>query len=85
MLRKFLLVGLFVTIKPGSIMQIALATIVTAVFLLVQLQAKPYKNASDDYLASSASFAMLMLFVCSVLFPSTPPYLPLPTRASASQ
>ena len=77
MLRKFLLVGLFVTIEPGSITQITLATIVTAVFLLVQLQAKPYKNPSDDYLASSASFAMLMIFICSVPFPTAPLYLPL--------
>ena len=68
MLRKFLLVGLFVTIEPGSITQIALATIVTAVFLLVQLQAKPYKSASDDFLASASSFALLMIFFCSVIY-----------------
>ena len=68
MLRKFLLVGLFVTIQPGSITQIALATIVCAIFMLVQLQSKPYKNASDDYLASSASFALLMTFFVSVIY-----------------
>ena len=68
MLRKFLLVGLFVVIEPGSVTQIALATIVTAVFLLVQLQSKPYKSASDDFLASAASFALLMLFICSIIY-----------------
>ena len=68
MLRKFLLVGLFVVIEPGSVTQIALATIVTAVFLLVQLQSKPYKSASDDFLALAASFAMLMLFICSIIY-----------------
>merc|ERR1712185_831001 len=67
MLRKFLLVGLFVTIEPGSITQISLATIVCAVFMLVQLQSKPYKNMADDYLASSSSFALLMVFFCSVI------------------
>ena len=68
MLRKFLLVGLFVTVEPGSITQIAVATIITAVFMLVQLQTKPYKSETDDYLASSCSFAMLMMFFCSVIY-----------------
>ena len=68
MLRKFLLVGLFVTLEPGSILQISIATIVCAAFLLIQLQAKPYKNPADDYLASASSFALLMLFTCSIIF-----------------
>ena len=44
MIRKFLLVGLFVTLMPGSITQIAIGTIVCATFLMVQLQAQPYRN-----------------------------------------
>jgi len=39
--------------------------------LMIQLQAKPYKNDSDDYLASSASFGLLMVFVCSIFFKYT--------------
>ena len=69
--RKFLLVGLFVTVEPGSIMQITLGTIVTAVFLMIQLQAKPYAHATDDYLATASSFGLLMLFVCSIIFKYT--------------
>lgn len=72
MLRKFLLVGLFVTIEPGSMTQIALATIITAIFLLVQLQAKPYKNLSDDFLACVCSFALQMVFFCRSSAPSPP-------------
>ena len=34
MLRKFLLVGLFVTVMPGTIMQISVGTIVCAVYLV---------------------------------------------------
>lgn len=34
MLRKFLLVGLFVTVMPGTIMQISMGTIVCAVYLV---------------------------------------------------
>jgi len=68
MLRKFLLVGLFVNFVPGSIMQIAIGTMVSAAFLMVQLQAQPYKTKSDDYLAAASSFSLLMVFFCSVIF-----------------
>jgi len=68
MLRKFLLVGLFVTVMPGTIMQISLGTIVCAVYLMVQLQASPYKNRSDDYLAVASSFSLLMVFFCSIIY-----------------
>ena len=68
MLRKFLLVGLFVTVQPGSIMQIAVGTIVAATYLMVQLQANPYRNRSDNYLAVAASFSLLMVFFCSIIF-----------------
>ena len=68
MLRKFLLVGLFVTVQPGSIMQIAIGTIFNAAYLMVQLQARPYKNQSDDYLAIASSFSLLMVFFCSTIF-----------------
>ena len=40
MLRKFLLVGLYVVIKPGSITQITIGTVTCAIFLMIQLQAK---------------------------------------------
>jgi hypothetical protein len=68
MLRRFLLVGLFVVIQPGQIMQICAGTIVAGIFLLIQLQAKPYKNPSDDLLASASSFALLMVFLCSIFY-----------------
>ena len=67
--RKFLLVGLFVW-QPtqGSVTQLAVGTIVAAVYLMIQLQARPYKHATDDYLATSSSFGLLMLFLCSIVF-----------------
>ena len=37
MMRKFLLVGLFVTLEPGSILQITIGTIVAAAYLMVQV------------------------------------------------
>ena len=68
MLRKFLLVGLFVTLMPGTIMQISIGTIVSAVYLMIQLQASPYKSQSDDYVAVASSFSLLMVFVCSIIY-----------------
>ena len=67
--RKFLLVGLFVW-QPaqGSITQITVGTITAAVYLMIQLQAKPYKHPTDDYLATASSFALLMTFVCCIIF-----------------
>ena len=68
MLRKFLLVGVFLLIDPGSIMQISVATVVCAAYLMVQLQAKPYKNEANDYLAAASSFSLLMVYLCSILY-----------------
>ena len=34
MLRKFLLVGLFVTVEPGTILQIAIGTVVSAAYFV---------------------------------------------------
>ena len=71
--RKFLLVGLFVW-QPtqGSITQIAVGTIVAAVYLMIQLQAKPYKHATDDYLATASSFGLLMIFICYSIWSADP-------------
>ena len=68
MLRKFLLVGLFVVLKPGSIEQIVVGTIFSATYLMVQLQAAPYKKQSDDFLAAASSFSLVMVFFCSVIY-----------------
>lgn len=68
MLRRFLLVGLFVVVEPGRITQTALGAIVCAVFLMIQLQAQPFRQRTDNYLALSSSFGLLMLFFCSILY-----------------
>ena len=68
MLKRFLLVGVFVVIAPGTAMQVSVGAIVGAVFLLFQMQAKPYRKMTDDYLASASSFALTMLFLCSIMY-----------------
>lgn len=70
MARRFLLVGLFVVVpyRRGSMMQLALATIVCWVYLIVQLVAMPYRTLSDNYLALACSTCLAMLFLGCMLF-----------------
>ena len=68
MLRRFLLVGLMVVIYEGSMLQMYIGTLVAAILLFFQVQAGPYKQLADDYLAAASSFALLMLFTCSIIF-----------------
>ena len=70
MARRFLLVGLFV-IQPyrrGSMMQLALATIVSSLYLIVQLVAMPYRHSADNLLALACSTNLAMLFLGCILY-----------------
>ena len=82
MVRRFLLAGLMSIVNEGSVVQIVLATLFCILYLVIQLQAKPFKNPSDDYvaLASSASLAVLF-FSCVVLKVGTSTPLPDPSHA----
>jgi hypothetical protein len=68
MIRRFLLVGLMSIVYEGSVVQLVIATLFSILYLVIQLQAKPFVDPSDDYiaLASSASLAVLF-FSCVVL------------------
>ena len=68
MARRFVLVGAFMLVWPGSLVQLILGTVTAAMFLLVQIQARPYKRTSDNYLASAASFCLLIYFLCCVMY-----------------
>jgi len=66
MLRRFVLVGLMVLVQ-GSL-QLLVGTLLSAAFLLFQVQASPYKEMSDDFLASSSSFCLVAAFLASSAF-----------------
>jgi len=55
MLREFLLVGIFVTVEKGTILQITIGTVVSAAYLMIQVQAAPYNNQMDDHLAQASN------------------------------
>ena len=60
--KKLVLVGFFCLLKPGSVLQVVSAFVVSAVFSLLVGIAAPYKDESDDYFAKACSFALTMLF-----------------------
>ena len=68
-LRRLILVGLMV-LAQGSILQLVLGALLAAVFLLFQIQANPYQAMDDNFLASSASFALVAFFLCCSAFKS---------------
>ena len=52
MTRRLVLVGIFVLLNRGSVMQIVLGTIFSAVYLLMITQAGPFKQRVDDFLGA---------------------------------
>ena len=68
MFRRFLLVGILLLASAGSLMQISIGTLASVFFLLSQMQANPYKQSSDNYLATAASLSLLLYFLCCVVF-----------------
>ena len=67
MVRKLVLVG-FMLLYQGTMLQLMLGTLLSVAYLLFQVQAKPFREISDDYLASAASFAIVVIFLTSYAF-----------------
>ena len=67
--RRFLLVGAFVALpRPfhqGSVMQVAIANLVSIIYLVFQLQAAPYKKLFDNFLALGCSLIISIMLLCS--------------------
>ena len=68
MTRRLVLVGFFVLVSRGSILQVVLGSAFCAVYMLVALQVRPFKEMADDFLASVASFSLLIFFMCCTIF-----------------
>ena len=67
MSRRFVLVGIMVRAQ-GSMRQLIVGTVIANIFLLFQVQASPYQSMLDDFLASAASFCLVIVFLCSYAF-----------------
>ena len=68
MMRRFVLVGVFVVVQPGSVEQLAYGSFVSLLYLAIQLTAKPFKGRADDFLAATCSLALSMLFILCLLY-----------------
>jgi hypothetical protein len=68
MARRLTLVGVFVVIKPGSILQLVVGTTFSATYMLLQVQAGPYALTSIDALANCCSFVLLIFFLLCIAF-----------------
>ena len=66
--RKLFLVGIMVTVERGSVTQLVVGTVFSAVYLLLQVQVGPYEDLGDDFLAAGCSFAIVVFFVCCIMF-----------------
>ena len=67
MFRRFLLVGLLSVYQPGSIMQITMAGLFCLLYLVIQVQAQPFKQLGDNFVALSVSFSLAILFFCCII------------------
>ena len=68
MFRRFVLVGILVMFRPGSLEQLVLGSSFCLVYLTVQLQIGPYRNRSDQFLAGCTSSLITLFFMCCILF-----------------
>ena len=68
MLRRFMLVGVFVIVKQGSVDQIAFASLLSSIFLATQTTCAPFRTASDDYMARGCSLCLSLLFIICVIY-----------------
>ena len=73
MARRLTLVGVFVVIEQGSMLQLMIGTAFCACYMLLQMQVAPYAETSDDFLANGCSFALLVFFLCCIAFKVQPP------------
>lgn len=67
MLRRFILVGIFVDVYPGNVIQIVTATSLSIFFLFMQLTVQPYHNSADGFLAATCSFFLTTCFASAAV------------------
>ena len=68
MFRRFWLVGVMVVIENGKMLQLILGAVFATILLFLQLLTAPYIATSDNFLAGVSSFALLIVFLCSIGF-----------------
>ena len=67
MARRFMLVGIAVTIQPGTIVQLTFATLLSLIYNILQHEINPYVSAADNFIGVASSFSLTVLFFSCIL------------------
>ena len=68
MARRFVLVGLLQVVASGTLLQLLLGTLTCFVYLVLQLQIVPYKDATNGYVALASSAALVLFFITCLVY-----------------
>ena len=67
-LKKLLLVGFAVFLRPGSVGQLTFGLIVALLHFMAHVECRPYVHDADDSLAGAFSFNLVFFFSCLMIF-----------------
>lgn len=67
MLRRFILVGALQLLPTGSFTQISAAFIFALLYMVIQLQAQPFKGVRNNFLAMIVSLMITSMLFCCLL------------------
>ena len=65
--KKVLLIGFASLIKPGSILQLMVAVLISLLFLVLHLQSLPYRRHLDNMLATTINLSLCVFFLWCLL------------------
>ena len=67
MLRKLFITAIAVYIYPGSASQIAVSLLVMMAYLALVLLLRPYRSASDSWVAATAHFELSFILIAALV------------------
>ena len=73
MLRRLMLVGIFLLLWRGSVTQLVIGNVYSLTHLMLQMQAAPFVDTMDDFLANGCSFLLTAAFSISFMYKVTSP------------
>lgn len=68
MSRRLVLVGVLITVRQGSIEQLAYGSLASLIFLACQLFAAPYRDVWDNFFAAANSLLLSIVFLTSTIY-----------------
>ena len=68
MIRRLVLLGFMSIIEPGSVWQLTIAATFSLIYSVIQLQANPFKELTNGYMAVCVSACLTMALLCCLVF-----------------